>query len=167
MRIFVTIVAALLACAFASTTGTAQTTANAPQFAQYYDFISKVQVGDDHFLLINVTGDSFSTAHGCEQRWFARSTFRLSHDRTKAQLQVAMASFLSRSKIWVQTTQCTGCNSCPAGSGPGRSVGNCPVACPGPQCPPCVNEGCFVCFGTKPANGFPGYPIIQKIQIEQ
>ena len=39
-------------------------------------------------------------------RWYAVSKHPLSDDRTRAQLQVALASFLSHQKVFVVTTGC-------------------------------------------------------------
>jgi hypothetical protein len=65
-----------------------------------------VNVGDDGYLYINVLGN-LSTSHGCSKPWYARSKEPLSDDRTKAFLQMAMASFLSQAGVHVWTSSCT------------------------------------------------------------
>jgi len=71
-----------------------------------YPYISKVNVGEDNYLYLNVTGN-FSTAHGCSQPWYVRSKYALSDDRTKYFLQMALASFLSHKEVYVWTVGCT------------------------------------------------------------
>jgi hypothetical protein len=101
-------VVALIAVGLAVVCLPAGSTAWAQQpYSQYYDYVSKVSVGNDSFLYIAV-GDSFNLSgnHGCTNLAFARSMYTISDDRTKAQLQIALASFLSRNRVWVQTTGC-------------------------------------------------------------
>jgi hypothetical protein len=78
-------------------------------YGQYYDYIAKVQVTNDNYLSINVAlgnGYNLSPSHGCHNLAFARSMYTISDDRTKAWLQLALASQLSRKKIFVQTQGC-------------------------------------------------------------
>lgn len=72
-----------------------------------YPFVWKVSVGDDDYLYINVYAN-FTTDHGCQERWFARSKNPLGHEQTKAFMQVAMASLLSQTPVHVWTVGCTG-----------------------------------------------------------
>ena len=83
--------------------------AHAVVYGQYYDYVTKINVGDDGYLYINVSGN-FSNSHGCSQPWFARSAYPLGDDHTKAWLQQATASLLSHTKVYVQTNGCTASN---------------------------------------------------------
>jgi hypothetical protein len=73
-----------------------------------YAYIGKVQVSDDNYLYINCSGNCINDDHctGSLGPWYAVSKHPLSDDRTRAQLQVALASFLSRQKVFVSTTGC-------------------------------------------------------------
>jgi hypothetical protein len=73
---------------------------------EYYDYVIKVNVGDDGYLYVNVAGN-FSPNHGCSQPGYVRSDYTLSDDRTRAWLQMSLASFLSKKKVYVETTGCT------------------------------------------------------------
>ena len=75
--------------------------------SEEYDHVTKVNVGEDNFLYIAVRGN-FKTRHPCTNRSFVRSLYPISDDRTKAWLQIATASFLSRSKIHIWTRDCAG-----------------------------------------------------------
>ena len=69
-------------------------TANAESHGQYYDYVTKVNVGTDNYLYINVLGN-FSINHGCVGPWFVRSQYPLTDERTKAWLQeFASTSFV-------------------------------------------------------------------------
>ena len=72
-----------------------------------YDYVTKVNVGEDNHLYISVKGN-FKPSHPCNNRAFVKSKFPLSDDRTKAWLQIATASFLSRSKVHIWTRECAG-----------------------------------------------------------
>jgi hypothetical protein len=72
----------------------------------YYDFIAKVQIPDDNNLYINAPGNFVNDDH-CSNPWFAVSKHPLSDDRTRAQLQVALASFLGHQKVYVVTNGCS------------------------------------------------------------
>jgi alpha-galactosidase len=82
------------------------TSASAQSGERSYDFVSKILVDDDSYLYINVSG-SFAQAHGCSQLSLARSKYPINDERTKALMQLAIASFLSRNKVHVSTTGCT------------------------------------------------------------
>jgi hypothetical protein len=71
-----------------------------------YAYVSKVNVGSDNHLYINVTGN-FSTIHGCTRPWYVQSQWPLSDERTKAWMQIALSSFLSKKKVYVWTAGCT------------------------------------------------------------
>jgi hypothetical protein len=83
--------------------------AMSPAFAahgEYYDYVWKVHTGDNSIVSIAVPGN-FSSDHGCSQPWWARSKFPVSDARTKAQMTIAMASLLTRKKIYIATDGCT------------------------------------------------------------
>ena len=67
--------------------------ANAQQtmqtISEEYDYVKKVDVGEDNYLYIAVKGN-FKKTHPCANRAFVKSQFSLSDDRTKAWLQMAM-----------------------------------------------------------------------------
>lgn len=86
--------------------GTFAGSAHAVEYGQYYDYVYKVQVGNDNYLYINVLGN-FTNNHGCSQPFFARSTYLLSDNRTKAWMQLATASLLSHTRVYIQTNGCT------------------------------------------------------------
>jgi hypothetical protein len=75
------------------------------QSGQYYSFIGKVLVGSDGYLWINVPENL--NPGGCPNPWYAVSQSPLSDDRTRAQLQIALASFLSQKKVYIVTNGCT------------------------------------------------------------
>jgi hypothetical protein len=78
-------------------------------YGQYYDYVFKVGVHDDNFLYIDATVSgavTLATNHGCQNLAFARSKYPIGDDRTKAWLQIALASQLSRKKIYIQTEGC-------------------------------------------------------------
>jgi hypothetical protein len=72
----------------------------------YYEYIWKVHTGENNIVSIAVPGN-FANAHGCSQPWWARSKFPVSDVRTKAQMTIAMASLLTRKKIYIETNGCT------------------------------------------------------------
>jgi hypothetical protein len=74
-----------------------------------YLYVSKVTVKEDSHLWINVQGN-FSNAHHCPQHDFAVSQQPLSDDRTRAWLQIALASLLARTKIYI-VTDATNCSA--------------------------------------------------------
>jgi hypothetical protein len=71
-----------------------------------YEYVTKVTVKGDGRVWINVKGN-FSSAHGCPETGFGVTTYELSDDRTKAWLQIALASFLARSKVYVESINCS------------------------------------------------------------
>ncbi len=71
-----------------------------------YAYVSKVQIGTDNYLYIDVLGN-FKSTHGCSQPWYARSLYPLSDTRTKAWLQLATASLLSNTPVYIQSNGCT------------------------------------------------------------
>jgi hypothetical protein len=79
--------------------------------AHEYDYIAKVQITDDGYLYINCPGncvndDNCPSSPPALGPFYAVSKYPLSDDRTRAQLQVALASFLSHQKVYVVTTGC-------------------------------------------------------------
>jgi hypothetical protein len=80
--------------------------------SHYYRYIGKVQISGDGYLYINCAGNCINddrcpeTGAGVLGPWYAVSKHPLSDDITRAQLQVALASFLSRQKVFVTTTGC-------------------------------------------------------------
>jgi hypothetical protein len=72
----------------------------------YYDFIGKVNIPSDGYLWINVPGNLVNDDN-CQNPWYAISKQPLSNDITRAQLQVALASFLGRKKVYIRATGCT------------------------------------------------------------
>src|SRR5262245_25329297 len=67
-------------------------------FAQYYDYITKVYVAEDGYLMINVKGN-FSRNHGCNDHSYVKSLYQVTDARAQAWLQLATASLLSRTKV--------------------------------------------------------------------
>ncbi len=84
---------------------------SAQEFHKDYSYIYKVRIQEDNSLLINVNdidhGSNFDPQHGCDLQTFAKSKWPVSDDRTKAMLQVALASALSHTKVHVWTRGCT------------------------------------------------------------
>jgi hypothetical protein len=79
--------------------------------AHDYDYITKVNVGEDNYLYINVTKGGNSNPindDNCSEPWYFKSAHSLGDDRTKAQLQIALASFLSRTQVHIIAKGCTG-----------------------------------------------------------
>jgi hypothetical protein len=80
--------------------------ASAESFDKHYAYVSKVNVAEDNFLYINVSGN-FSFDHGCIHPFFARSEHSLVDEQTKAWLAIALESFRSHKQVWVVTNGCT------------------------------------------------------------
>jgi len=98
---------ALIAFALAAFGLLSASTACAQQtHGEYYDYVTKVNVGDGGYLAINVAGGLANPEH-CQNPWFTRSANTLSDDQTKAWLQIALASFLSKKKVYVESSGCT------------------------------------------------------------
>jgi hypothetical protein len=74
--------------------------------AHEYEFIGKVNIPDDNFLYINAPSN-FINDDNCSNPWYAVSKHPLSDDRTRAQLQVALASFLGHKKVFVHAIGCS------------------------------------------------------------
>ena len=72
----------------------------------YYDFIGQVQIPDDNNFYINAPGNFVNDDH-CSNPWYAVSKHPLNDDRTRAQLQVALASFVVHQKVYVVTNGCS------------------------------------------------------------
>lgn len=90
------------------TLGFCASAAQAQEFGASYDYVYKVQVnGNDNLLYIGVAGSSFLAGHGCPQPWFAVSAYPISDDRTKAWMQLAIASMVSRTPIYIHNKGCT------------------------------------------------------------
>ena len=72
-----------------------------------YDYVSKVQVGEDSFVYFTVPGNTDALVHGTcgNQIWF-RSPRPITDDRTKAILSVALASMLSKKGAFVRVSGC-------------------------------------------------------------
>lgn len=100
MRFIVIVVSAILSGMVVSVPAVAQ-------YGQEYEFVDKVQVHRDGYLYIRA-GGNLAPAHGCTEPWYGRSLLPLTSEMTKAQMQVALASFLSRSRIYIETIGCTG-----------------------------------------------------------
>jgi hypothetical protein len=72
-----------------------------------YPYVSKVNIAEGHRLRINVPGN-FPRVPGeesCNQA-YAVSQHDLSDDRARAQLQIALASFLARKAVFIVTIGC-------------------------------------------------------------
>jgi hypothetical protein len=78
----------------------------AVEYAQYYDRLSKVQVGQDSYILINVVGN-FSSAHGCSRPFFARSENTLNSPKSTALFDLARTAFETKQCVYVTTDGCT------------------------------------------------------------
>jgi len=72
-----------------------------------YEYVDKIQIGDDNHFFISVHG-GFSSEHGCHDRSYSRSRYSLSDPRADAQMRIAIASLLSRKSVHVWTKDCTG-----------------------------------------------------------
>jgi hypothetical protein len=122
-----------------------------------YPYVVRVVVWDDNYLRISVQGQ-FDPLHGCSENSFGRSSHPLDDARTEAMLQVASASFLSHSSVYIHTQGCTPDGqpqiinmqlvpySPPLATTPPRT----PPACP-PSRPICCEPGpdentCFHCI---------------------
>ena len=83
---------------------------SAQEYHKDYNYVYKIQIHEDNYLYINVNdidqGLNFDPQHGCDSQSYARSQWPLSDDRTKAMLQVALASALSHSAVHVWTRGC-------------------------------------------------------------
>jgi len=80
--------------------------ASATPVGTLYPYVSKVHIKGDSYLYINVNGNFGD--HGCGRTsFYVRSKDTLATDQTKAWMQMAMASFLSQSLIFVQTDGCS------------------------------------------------------------
>lgn len=81
-------------------------------FQLEYDYVNKVSVGTDNYLLINVWKDgseNFTVDHrgACSNPWFGKSAFPLTDPRTQAWERIALASLMGRIKVVVTTDGCT------------------------------------------------------------
>lgn len=79
--------------------------AGAQSHGQSYSHISKVQANRNNHLYVNVAGN-FSQEHGCDERWWAGSELAFDEPQTKAMLQIALSSLLSRKPVHVVTVGC-------------------------------------------------------------
>jgi hypothetical protein len=82
----------------------------------YYDYVSKVVIKDDNRVWINVAGN-FDQRHGCDNTAFGVSSTSLASDSGKAFLQLALASLLSRTKVYVEVSGCSEATHGPSWSG--------------------------------------------------
>ncbi len=80
--------------------------AYAAAYGAEYTYISKVNVAQDNYLYLAVPGN-FSYDHGCSKPWYVRSQHPLTDARTKAQMQVALSSFVAKKQVHVWTDGCT------------------------------------------------------------
>lgn len=72
-----------------------------------YDYVSKVQVGEDSFVYFTVPGNPDALVHGtCGNQFWFRSPRPITDDRTKAILSVALASMLSKKGAFVRVSGC-------------------------------------------------------------
>jgi M6 family metalloprotease-like protein len=76
-----------------------------PDVLENYAYVTKVQVGEDNYLYINVKGN-FSQVHGCSGPWFARSKFPITDERTKEQMGIAISSLSRKRMVHVWTNCC-------------------------------------------------------------
>jgi Trypsin len=74
---------------------------------KWYPYVDRVVVWGDNHLMISVQGH-FDPLHGCPENSFGRSAHPLDDARTEAMLQIALASFLSRSPVYIHTNGCGG-----------------------------------------------------------
>ena len=70
-----------------------------------YAYVTKVTVGEDEHLSINVRGN-FRPVHRCTRLTYARSQYTVKDERTKAMMRIAIVSFLARKKVTVTTNKC-------------------------------------------------------------
>jgi hypothetical protein len=84
---------------------------SAQDFHKDYSYIFIIQINELNHLDLNVNdikgGRNFDPQHGCDTQTYARSRWPISDDRTKAMLQVAIASAISHTKVHVWTHGCT------------------------------------------------------------
>ena len=78
--------------------------------SETYDYVTKVHVKADNYLYVAVSGN-YKSSHGCDNLAYARSDQPITNDVTKAYLQIAMASFLSRAKVNIGTENCSAPNN--------------------------------------------------------
>jgi len=79
----------------------------AAQPAQTYAYVDRVIVKEDNRVWIGVKGNLLQAVHGCPHFEFAVSPYPLSDDRARGWLQVALASYLSRTKVYIETRGCS------------------------------------------------------------
>ena len=73
--------------------------------ASDYPYVTKVNVGTDNYAYIAVRGNYANS--GCSKPWYARTSHTLTDERAKAQMQVALSSFLSKKEVYIWTNGCT------------------------------------------------------------
>jgi hypothetical protein len=71
-----------------------------------YDYVTAVTAGDDEYVWISVKGH-FSSGHGCQHSEWARSKNKVTDERTKSQMTVALTSLVTRRMVYVETEGCT------------------------------------------------------------
>ena len=103
--------AMLLACLIIGATLTTMqfAWAQAPH-GEYYDYVYKIQIDESGKLGINVwkNGSPNLNGTGCSTPYYAWTSLTVNDERVKAWYQMAIASYLSRTKVWVETSGCTG-----------------------------------------------------------
>ena len=96
----------LAVLAFVALAGGATADAQPQVKANPYEYVVKVQAGDDNYLYVSVKGNFDTNVHQCPNSAFARSKFPLTDERTKAMTSIALASFLARKRVHTWTQGC-------------------------------------------------------------
>jgi hypothetical protein len=93
-----------------ATTTTVQTAFAQAPHDEGYDYVYKIQISAGGALQINVikNGGLNLNGTGCDTPYYAITASTISSDTVKAWLQLALASYLSRTSVWVWTNGCTG-----------------------------------------------------------
>jgi hypothetical protein len=100
--------AIVLACLITGATLTMMQFARAQApHAEYYDYVYKIQIDDSGKLKINVWKNGLNGT-GCSTPYYAWTDLTVNDEKVKAWYQMALASYLSRTKVWVATSGCTG-----------------------------------------------------------
>lgn len=73
---------------------------------QGYSYVYKIAITPDGKLAFNVPGNLQGT--GCSTPYYVFTSTTLSDDKVKAWFELALASYVSRTGVWVWTNGCTG-----------------------------------------------------------
>jgi hypothetical protein len=75
-----------------------------------YDYVYKINVSPGGALQINVikSGAWNFNGTGCSTPYYAITSATINSDTVRAWFQLALASYLSRTSVWVWTEGCTG-----------------------------------------------------------